>query len=151
MSIFSTFLELHFSGLKSFLFYRENQQMFLSGFFFLKKLYKEKVDFFDKKNGLTPLQNVDFLDFWRTLLFRSKNHCFFPEYQKLFVSGFSCLKKSYKKKVDFFDENQDWPLCKKAIFLTLLELHFSGLKSILYFPEYQKLFVSDFFFTQKKT
>ena len=78
-----------------------------------------------------------------------KTIVFFPEYQKLFVSGFFCLKKSYKKKVDFFDENQDWPLCKKAIFLTLLELHFSGLKSILYFPEYQKLFVSDFF-AQKK-
>ena len=60
MSIFWTFLELQFSGLKSILFYPQYQKIFLSGFFGSKKKYEKKVDFFDKNHGLTRLQNVDF-------------------------------------------------------------------------------------------
>ena len=48
MSIFSTFLELHFSGLKRILFYPEYQKMFLSGFFWSKKKNEKKVDFLTK-------------------------------------------------------------------------------------------------------
>ena len=43
MSIFSTFLELHFSGLKSFIFYPEYQKIFLSGFFGTTKACSEDV------------------------------------------------------------------------------------------------------------
>ena len=48
MPIFSTFLELHFSGLKNILYYPEYQKMFLSGFFWPKKTYEKKVDFLTK-------------------------------------------------------------------------------------------------------
>ena len=41
----------------------------------LKKI-QQKGRFLDKNHGVTPLQNVDFLDFFRTSLFRSKKHCF---------------------------------------------------------------------------
>ena len=37
-----------------------------------------------------------------------------------------------------------------SVFLTLLELNFSGVKRILYFPEYKKLFLSGFFCSKKK-
>ena len=37
-----------------------------------------------------------------------------------------------------------------SVFLTLLELNFPGVKRILYFPEYKKLFLSGFFFGKKK-
>ena len=59
MTIFWTFSELHFSGLKSIIFYPEYQKMFFSG----KKNARKLLDFFQKKNhALAPLQNVDF--FW---------------------------------------------------------------------------------------
>ena len=166
---FSTSWELHFWGPKSFIFYPDYKKMFLSCFFCSKKTYKKKVEFLTKNHGLTPLQMSIFSTFldlhfsglkrfffypeYQKLFLSGfsglKRIVFYPEYQKLFVSGFLCSKKSYKKKVDFLTKTMDWPLCKKAIFLTLLELHFSGLKNILYFPEYQKLFLSGFF-CQKK-
>ena len=37
-----------------------------------------------------------------------------------------------------------------SIFLTLLNFNFSRLKSILYYPEYQKMFLTGFF-AKKKT
>ena len=94
MPIFSTFLELHFSGLKNILYY--------------------------------------------------------PEYQKMFVSGFFWPKKTYEKKVDFLTKTMDWTFWKISIFSTFLELYFSGVKSILYFPEYQKMFLSGFFLPKKE-
>ena len=36
-----------------------------------------------------------------------------------------------------------------SVFLTLLELNFSGVKRILYFPEYKKLFLSGFFCSKR--
>ena len=79
---FLTLLELHFSGLKSILFYPEYQNMVLSGFFSLKKNIWEKGRFFYKSHCLTPLQNVDFLDSARTSPFRSKKHSFLSRRSK---------------------------------------------------------------------
>ena len=45
-------------------------------FFAKKKNIEEKSRIFDKNHGLTPLQNVDFLDFLRTFLLWSKKHSF---------------------------------------------------------------------------
>ena len=42
----------------------------------LKKQDQEKGQFFDKNHGLTPFQNVDFFEFFRTSLFTSKKHSF---------------------------------------------------------------------------
>ena len=58
------------------------------------------------------------------------------------LSGFLLKRKTYKKKVDFF--------CKMSIFQSFLEFHISSLKSIFYYPEYQKMLFSGFFCTQKK-
>ena len=38
-----------------------------------------------------------------------------------------------------------------SIFLTLLNFNFSRLKSIFYYPEYQKKFLTGFFAQKKKT
>ena len=81
--LFSTFLEVYFWGLKSILFYLEYQKFFLSGFFCSKKKSMwEKGRFLWENHGLTPLENVDFLDFFRTSLVWSKKHCFLLKISK---------------------------------------------------------------------
>ena len=79
-----------------------------------------------------------------------KSILYYPEYQNMFLSCFVCSKKTYKKKVDFLTKPWNKPLLKKPIFLTLLELNLSGVKSILYFPEYKKLVLPGFFCSKKK-
>ena len=39
----------------------------------------------------------------------------------------------------------DYPVCKMSILSTLLELPFPSLKRILFYPEYQKMFLSGSF------
>ena len=110
MSIFSKFLELHFSGLKSILFYPEYQKMFLSGFFGQKKIW-EKGWYSDKNHGLTPLQNVDFFRLRENFTFEvQKTFIFYPEYYKNSFFWLFLLKKTYKKKVDFLTKTMETPL-----------------------------------------
>ena len=47
---------------------------------FLKNYAWEKWRFFDRNDGLTPLQIFEFLDFFRALLFRSKKHSFLSRF-----------------------------------------------------------------------
>ena len=90
--LLSTFLEVYFWGLKSIFFYLEYQKLFVSGFVCSKKkIYEKKVDFFEKSHGLTRLQNVDFLDFFRTSLVLSKKHCFLFRISKNVFSWVSLL------------------------------------------------------------
>ena len=96
MSIFSTFLELHFSGQKAF-FCIQN----IKTFFFLPFLVKKK--------------------------------------------------KHIKKRSIFWQKPCTNQFAKCWFFFTLLELHFSGLKSILFYRENKKMFLSCFFFLKKKT
>ena len=147
MSIFSTFLELHFSGLKSILFYQEYKKPFVCSFFCSKKkTYQKKVDFFYKNHGITPLQNVDFIDFVRTSLLRSEKHSFLSRISKtVFLWLFFLKKKHLRKRSICLQKPWTDLFPKRRLFFTLLEHHFSGLKSILYFPEYQKLSLSGFF------
>ena len=148
--MFWTLLELHFSGLKSILFYPEYQKIFLSGFLCLKNIW-EKGRFFDKNNGLAPLQNVDFLDFFRTSLLRSKENFFTSRISKHISFLLSLLKKTYKKKVDFLKKKKPWTnLCQIPVFSTFLELHFSDINSILSYPEYQKMLLLGCFCYKKK-
>ena len=110
MSIFSKFLELHFSGLKSILVYPEYQKMFLSGFFGQKKIW-EKGWYSDKNHGLTPLQNVDFFRLRENFTFEvQKTFIFYPEYYKNSFFWLFLLKKTYKKKVDFLTKTMETPL-----------------------------------------
>ena len=114
----------------------------------LKKQDQEKGQFFDKNHGLTPFQNVDFFDFFRTSLFTSKKHSFLS---KKFLSCFVCWKKNktYKKKVKFFQKPWTNPFAKCWSFSTLWELNFWGPKSFIFYPEYQKTFLSSFFCLKK--
>ena len=153
---------------------------------------------FDKNHGLTPLQNVDFFDSFRTLLFRSKKHYFLSrrsknvsfwlcllkkhisifwqkpwtnlfgkmsifsnllevqfcglksiffiqDIKKCFFLAFFAQKKHMRKRSIFWQKTWTNPFAKCRFFFTLLELNFSGLKSILFYPEYQKMFLSDVF------
>ena len=149
------FAKCRFSRLFRTLLFRSKKHSFLSRisktvcfffFFAKKKTYKKKVDFFYKNHGLTPLQNVDFLDFVRTSLLRSEKHSFLSTISKtaFFVAFFSQKKHIRKRSICL---QKPWTdlFAKRRLFFTLLELHFSGPKSILYFPEYQKLSVFGFF------
>ena len=71
ISIFSTFLKLYFSGLKSILFYPEYQITIFCGL-----ICPNNTWFFDKNRKLTPLEHFCFLDFFKTSLFWFKNHSF---------------------------------------------------------------------------
>ena len=77
--------------------------MFLSCFFLKKKKnLSEKGRFFDKNHGLTPLQNVDSLEFYRTFLFWSEKHSFFMQnIKKCFFLAFFAQKKHMRKRSIF--------------------------------------------------
>ena len=107
--LFSTFLEVYFWGLKSIPFCLEYQKLFLSVFFLLKKkTFEKKVDFFEKNHGLTPLQNFDFLDFFRTSLVWSKKHCFLFKISKNLFFWLSLRnRKNMKKRSIFLRKTMD--------------------------------------------
>ena len=104
MSIFSTFLELHFSGLKNILYYPEYEKCFFC-LFLAKKNIWEKGRFFDKNHGLNPLQNVDFFDLLRNSLFRSKKHSLLSRISKNVSFWLFLAKKNIWEKGRFFDQN----------------------------------------------
>ena len=54
-----------------------------------------------------------------------------------------------KKKSIFWQKPWAKTLCKIPIFSTFIELHFSNLKIILFYPEYQNLFLSGFLCSKK--
>ena len=118
--------------------------------FLAKKNIWEKGRFFDKNHGLNVLQNVDFFDFFRTSLFRSKKHSLLSRISKnVSFWLFFAEKKHIRNRSIFWQKPFTNPFAKCGFFELLLELHFSGVTSVLYFPEYQTLFLSGFF-SQKK-
>ena len=92
-----------------------------------------------------------FFDFVRTSLLRSKKHYFLSRISKNVSFWLFLLKKKYITKRSIFWQ-KPWtnPFAKCRFFLTLQELHFSGLKSILYYPEYEKMFLFGLFWLKKK-
>ena len=122
MSLFFTLLELHFSGLKSILFYPKDQKMFLSGFLCSKEqVRKRSFFFFEKNHGLTRWQNADVFDFFRTLLFRSKKHSFLSRISKNVSSWFFWLKKKEWKKGRFLEKNHGLTPLQNVDFFRLCE------------------------------
>ena len=115
MSIFLTLLELHFSGLKSMLFYSQYQKMFLSGFICSKE-HIGKGRFFEKNHGLNALQNVDFFDFFRTSLCRSKKHSFLSRISKNVSFRLFLVKKRLIRKRQNFDKNHGLTPLQNAAF-----------------------------------
>ena len=120
MSIFWSFLELFFCGLKTILFYPEYQKMFLSCFFCSKKKHMRKSSIFDKNHGLNPLQSVDVFDFFRTSLFRSKKHSLLSRISKnVSFWLFFAEKKHIRKRSIFLNKPWTNPFgkCRFLIFL----------------------------------
>ena len=102
---FSTLLELNFYGQKA-LFSIQNIKKCFCLAFFAQKNRLGKGRFFQKNHGLTPLQNVDFFDFFRTSLFRSKKLYFLSRISKNLSFWLFWLNKSIKK-VDFLRKTMD--------------------------------------------
>ena len=97
-----------------------------------KKHRWQKVPFFDKNHGLTPLENFEFLDF--SIKKRSFLDWFAPKTQMI--------------KSSFFLTMDVW---KISIFWSFLKLPFSGLKSNLFYPEHKKRsFLSTWFAPKTK-
>ena len=84
---------------------------------------------FDKKGGLTPWKYFDFLDFFKDSLFRSKTCALYPDYPKTTFSGLICPPKHLIKSSNFWQKAWTNPLGKLRLFVLLLKLYFSGLKS----------------------
>ena len=79
-----------------------------------------------------------------------KSILFYPEDQKMFLSGFLCSIEQMRKRSIFWQKPWTNPFAKCRYFFTSLELHFSGLKSIFFYQEYKKMFLSGFFCSKKK-
>ena len=91
-------------------------------FFAQKKKKRDKGRFFDKNYGLTPLQNVDFFDLFRTSLFRSKKHCFLSRISKnVSLWLFFAKKKNIWEKGRFFDKNHGLTPLQNVVFFRLCE------------------------------
>ena len=118
--------------------------------FFAQKKHMRKWLIFWQKPWTNP-----FAKCWYSLILLElhfsglKSNLFYQEYKKMLLSGFFCLKKTYEKRSIFWQKPWTNPFAKCRYSLTLLELHFSGLKSIVFYPEYEKMFLSAFFCSKK--
>ena len=127
---------------------------------------------FGAKHGLTLLEkcqvfdylkflckNFDFLTktldwtLWKISLFLKflKSHFsglerihLYPEYKKNIFSGLSCPQNTDGEKFNFLTKTMEEPRWKISIFWNFLKLYSSGIKSILFYPEYQKTMSSGF-------
>ena len=150
MSIFWNFLELHFSGPKYFIFYPKYQKIFLSSLFAQKKSYKNKVDFLTKTMGKRVCKMSILSNFLELHFSGPKKFIFYPEYQKMFLFSFFSEKSLIRKRSIFTQKPWSNPFGKCRFLQSFLALFFVGLKSIVFDPEYQKMFLS-FLFAQKKS
>ena len=104
MSIFSTCLELHFSGQKAFFCIQNIKKCFFRPFL-VKKKHIRKRSIFWQKPWTNPFAKCRFFFTLQELHFSGlKSILFYPEYQKMFLSGLFCSKKKIWKKVRFFDK-----------------------------------------------
>ena len=147
---FLTLWKLHFWGPKNFFSIQNIKKCFFMAFL-LEKKHIRKMSIFWQNHELTPLQNVDlFLECFRSFLLWSKKHSFLSRISKnVSLWLFFAQKKTYEIRSIFWQKPWTNPLAKCRYSLTLLELHFSGLKSILFYQEYKKMFLSCFFCSKK--
>ena len=100
--------------------------------------YFKKSLNFGQSHGLTFQEKIDFLALHRRLPFWSKNHSFLSKISKSIFSDLIIPKNPNEKKFYFWAKTEDYPLRKLTIIFDLLKLQFSGLKFILFDPEYQE-------------
>ena len=67
----------------------------------------KKGRFFDKSHGLTPLQNVDFLDYVRTSPFWSKKYSFLSRRSKNVSLWLFLFQRTDEEKVDILRKTMD--------------------------------------------
>ena len=138
--------------LKSILFYPEYQQTTFSGLICAPapsrppKKDTRQIWFFDKNHGLTPLKNFRFFGvFKNNSLFWWKKKTFFS-FQSIRKQSFLAwfTQKTHKIEVSIFWQ-KPWtnPFKTFWFFLLVLQLHLSGQKSMLFYPEYPKTIFSD--------
>ena len=134
--------------LKSILFYPEYQQTTFSGLICApaQKRDTRQIWFFDKNHGLTPLKNFRFFGvFKKNSLFWWKKKTFFS-FQSIRKQSFLAwfTQRTQKIKVSIFWQKPWTKLFKTFSFFSLfLQLHLSGQKSMLFYPEYPKTIFSD--------
>ena len=68
----------------------------------------------------------------------------------MFLSCFFCSKKTLEKRSIFCRKPGTNPFAKCRFFSTLWQHYFSGPESFIFYPEYQKMFLSGFFLLRKK-
>ena len=145
MAIFLTMLELHLSGLKSILFYPEDQKMFLCGFFCSKEQMRKRSIFWEIP-WTNPFAKCRFFRLFRTSLFRSKKYSFLSRIWKNLSFWLFWLKKKKRKKGRFFDKNHGLTPLQNGDFFRLCEnFTFEVQRNFFFYPEYQKLFLYGFF------
>ena len=115
-----------------------------------KKNILEKGRFFEKSHGLTLLQNVDFFDFARTSLFRSKKNSFPSRRSKNASCWLSLLKRTDKEKVHFFGENHGLTPFQNVDFLNIFRTYLLWSKKHSFLSRISKNVFFCFFFRSKK-
>ena len=91
----------------------------------------------DKIHGLTPLENVYFLAFFKTLIFLLKIILFFPQYQKRCFL-IEILWKTPIRKTLIFGQNPWTNPFKKCPFFTLFKTSIFSLKIVISFINIEK-------------
>ena len=115
MSMFLTFLKLHFSGLKSIHFYPEYQKTIFSGLIFPKNTH-EKI-FLLWIKSIIYLGNFDFLDFSKTSLLMSKKHSYLSRISKNRLFLLNLPNKYLWENIRFFHKNHELTPLKNFDFL----------------------------------
>ena len=126
----------------------------IKNFFFLPFLLKKNLirirSIFWQKPWTNPFEKCPFFGIFRTSLFRSKKLYFLSRISKNVSFFLFCSKKNLIRKRSIFWRTP-WtkPFAKWRFFSNFLELRLSGQKRILYYPEYQNMFVSCFVCSKK--
>ena len=142
MSIFQSFLELYFSGLKSILFYPEYQKMFVCWLFYLEKKKKEKGRFFDKNQ---PLAKCPFFRIFQNFTFQVKKAFFTIQNIKicLFLALFA-QKKHIRRRSNFCQKPCTNPFAKCPFFRIFQNFNFQVQKTLFSIQNIKKCFFLPF-------
>ena len=137
---FSTLWELHFWGPETLISIQNIKKCFFLAF--CPKKFIRKRSIFGQKPWTNPFAKFRFFFLLcENFTFEVQKTLFsFQNIKQCFFLGFGS-KKFIRKRSIFWQKPWTNPFAKCRFFFTLLELHFSGLKSILYCPEYQKMFL----------
>ena len=108
-----------------------------------KNRHWEKWPFSVKSLGLTRLENFEFLDFFKSWLFFSKKHSSLSRISRNDLSLLDLPKNRKWGKWSFLAKNHGLTLWKMFYVLDCFKSWLFCLKSILFYPEYQKKIFPD--------